>query len=130
MYSFVICMSLVCTHMSSFYYLYVLACHPFVTRSTCMSSVCHLYVFVWHPYSYVLVCHPYVTCTYSHVNRMSLVLYSHVTRMYSYVTRMYLYVIRMSLVCTCMSSLCQPDVLVVIHMPLAYCFPTNHSELC
>ena len=43
MYSYVICMSLVCTH---------------------MSFVCH---------SYVLVCHSYVTLMYSYVIRMSLV---------------------------------------------------------
>ena len=37
------------------------ACHRYVTR---MSSVCH---------SYVLVCHPYITRMYSYVIRMSLV---------------------------------------------------------
>ena len=49
MYSYVIRMSLVCTHMSS-------VCHSHVIRTslvcTRMSPVCH---------SYVLVCHPYVT---------------------------------------------------------------------
>ena len=51
---------------------------------TCMSSVCHLYV---------LVCHPYVTGMYSYVIRlslvctcMSLVCHSYFTRMYSCVT--------------------------------------------
>ena len=56
MYSYVICMSLVCTRMSSVCHSYVLVCHPYVTRMslvcTRMSSVC---------YSYVLVCYPYVT---------------------------------------------------------------------
>ena len=81
MYLYVICMSFVCTWMSSVCHLYLLVCHLYVTRiypcvirislvCTRMSSVCH---------SYVLVC-------------------------YTYVTRMYLYVIWMSLVCTPMSS--------------------------
>ena len=63
MYSYVICMSLVCTRMPSLCHSYVLVCHPCFTRMysyvirmslvcTRMSSVCH---------SYVLVCHPYVT---------------------------------------------------------------------
>ena len=66
----VVCMSLVCSLMSSLCHSYVLVCHPFVTRMylydillllvfscmsylslvrTCISSFC---------YSYVLVCHP------------------------------------------------------------------------
>ena len=53
MYSYVMRMSLVCTH--------VIRMSLVCTR---MSSVCH---------SYVLVCHPYVTRIYSHVIRMSLV---------------------------------------------------------
>ena len=68
MYSYVICMSLVCTGMSSVCHSYVLVCYPYVTRMslacTGMSSVCH---------SYVLVFHPYVTLMYSYVIRMSLV---------------------------------------------------------
>ena len=76
MYSYVICMSFVCTR---------------------VSSVCH---------SYVLVCHPYVTCMYSHVIRMSLVCthlssvcHSYVLICHPYLTRMCSYVIRLSLVC-------------------------------
>ena len=49
---------------------------------TRMSSVCHLYI---------LVCHPYVTRMYSYVIYMSLVCTLYVTRMYSYVTRMWFY---------------------------------------
>ena len=52
MYSYVIRMSLVCTH---------------------VSFVCHSYVLVCHHHSFVLVCHPYVTRMYSNVIRMSLV---------------------------------------------------------
>ena len=96
MYSYVIGVSLVCTHMSSVCHPYVLVSHLYVT---CMhsfvirmllvcnrlSSVCHSYVLMCH--SYVLVCHPYIT-------------------------RIYSYVIRMSLVCTRMSSVCHSYVLV------------------
>ena len=52
--SYVIRMSLVCTHMS-------FVCHSYVTR---MPSVCYSYVLLWHPY---------VTHMYSYVIRMSLV---------------------------------------------------------
>ena len=63
MYSYVICLSLTFTRISSVCHWYVLVCYSFVTRTylyvirmslvcTLMSSVCH---------SYVLVCHPYVT---------------------------------------------------------------------
>ena len=57
MYSYVIRMSLVCTHMSSVCHSYVLVCHSCVTRM----------------YLYLFVCHPYVTLKYSHVIRISLV---------------------------------------------------------
>ena len=72
MYSYVIRVRLLCTRMSSVCHSYVLVSHPFVTRmysyvilmSLVISSVYH---------SYVLVCHPYVTRIYSYVIRMSLV---------------------------------------------------------
>ena len=74
-YSYVICMSLVCTRMSSVCHLYSVVCHPYVTRiylyvicmllvCTCVSSASHLYL---------LVCHLYATCMYSFVIRISLV---------------------------------------------------------
>ena len=80
--SYIICMSLTCTHMSSVCRSYLLVCHPYVTRMysyvirmplvcTRMSSACQ---------SNVLVCHLYVT------------------RMYSYVTLVYSYVTLMSIV--------------------------------
>ena len=58
--SYVIRISLVCTRMSPVCHLYVLVCHPCVTRMysyvtrmslvcTRMSSVCHSYVLVYHP---------------------------------------------------------------------------------
>ena len=63
MYSYVICMLLVCTRMSSVCHSHVLVCHRCATRmysyvirmsliSTRMSTVCR---------SYLLVCHLYVT---------------------------------------------------------------------
>ena len=68
--SHAICMSLVCTRISSVYHSHLLVCHPYVTRvylyvirmslvCTRMSSVCQSYVLVCHPY--VLVRHLYVT---------------------------------------------------------------------
>ena len=99
--SHAICMTLVCTRMSSVCYLHLLVCHPLALVSTRMLSVCH---------SHVFVCHSYVTCMYSYITRMSLVCYP-------YVTRLYLYAIRMSLVCTRMSSVCHSyvDLLWTIH---------------
>ena len=92
-YSYVICMSLICTR---------------------MSSICH---------SYVLVCHPCVTLMYSYVIRMSLVCtrmssvcHSYVLVCYPYVTRMYSYVIRMSLVFTRMSSVCHSYVVFTMNL--------------
>ena len=77
MYSYVICVSVVCTGMPSVCHSYVLLGHPYVTRMysyvirmslecTHMSSVCHSYVLVCARMSsvsnlYVLACHPYVT---------------------------------------------------------------------
>ena len=67
------------------------ACHLYVTRmySTRMSSKCHLYV---------LVCHPYVTSMYLYVIHMSLactrissVRYSYVLVCHRYVTFMWFY---------------------------------------
>ena len=89
-YSYVICMSFVCTRLSSICHSYVLVCHPYVTRMhsyvirmslvcTPMSSICH---------SNVLACHSYVA------------------RMYAYPIRMPVVCTRMSLVCTCLSSVC------------------------
>ena len=63
-YSHVIFMSLLCTHMSSVCHSYVLVCNGISLVCTHMSSVYH---------SYVLVYHPYVTRMYSHAIRMSLV---------------------------------------------------------
>ena len=65
MYSYVIRMSLVCTHphvarMSSVYHSYVIVCYLYVTRM-------HLHVILMS-----LVC-PYITRLYSHVIHMSLV---------------------------------------------------------
>ena len=75
MYSYVIRMSLVCTCMSSICHFYVFACHLFVTRmysyAIRMSLVCTRTSSVCQ--SYVLVCYPYVTCMYSYVIRMPLV---------------------------------------------------------
>ena len=113
--SHVICMSLVCTHMSSVCHSYVLVCHLYVTRMYSyvirMSLVCTRISFVCH--SYVLVCHSHVTHMYSYVIRMSLICtrMSFVCHLYGlvchpYVTRMYSYIIRMSLVCTRMLSVC------------------------
>ena len=63
MYSHVIHMSLICTCMSS-------GCNS----RTRMSSVCHLYVTCMPSvcHSYVLVFHPYVTCMYLYIIRVSL----------------------------------------------------------
>ena len=89
--SYVIRMSLVCTRMSSVCHLYVLVYHSYVTRMSCMSSVYH---------SYVLLCHPFVTRLHSYV-------------CHSYVTCMYPFVIRMSLVCTRMSFVCHSYVVLL-----------------
>ena len=77
---------------------------------TRMSSACH---------SYVLVCHPYITHMYSYVIRMSLactrmssVCHSYVLVCHPYVTCMYSYAIRKSLVCTRMSSVCHSYVVL------------------
>ena len=94
---------------------YVLLYHSYIIRMTllctCMSFICHSYVFINHLCA--LVCHSYVTHIYSYVNRMSLVCtrislvcHSYVLVCHPYVTRMYSYVICMSLVCTRMSSIC------------------------
>ena len=53
MHSYVICMSLVCTRMSSIYYSYDSHISRMSLEFTRMSPECH---------SYVFVCHPYVTC--------------------------------------------------------------------
>ena len=90
-------------------------CQPYVT---CMSLVCHSYVFVCYLYatrmyshvmachSYVLVYHPYFIHMYSYIIRISLVCtritsvcHSYVLICHQYVTRMYSHVIGMSLVC-------------------------------
>ena len=67
-----------------------------ILHVTRMSSVCH---------SYVFLCHPYVTRMYSYVTRMSLVCTCLSPVCHSYV-------IRMSLVCTRMSFVCHWYVLV------------------
>ena len=59
-YSYVLQMSLVCSHISS-------AC----LLGTCMSFVCHSYVLVCH--SYVLVYRLHVTAIYLYIIRLSLV---------------------------------------------------------
>ena len=89
MYSYVIRMSLVCTCMSSICHFYVFACHLFVTRM----------------YSYVI--HVSLVCT-----RMPSVCHSYVLVRHPYVSRMYSCVIRMSLVCTRMSSVCHSSVVL------------------
>ena len=73
--SYIIRMPFACYLYGLIFYLYILLCHPHVTRMYSyvirmslvrarMSSICHLYV---------LVCHLYVTHMYSYVIRMSLV---------------------------------------------------------
>ena len=96
MYSNVIRMSIVCTHMSSACPSCVLVYNYVSLVCTRMSSVCHLYVI-----RMALVC-----------TRMSSVCHSYAFVYHPYVTRMYSYVIRMSLICTRMSSLCHSYVLV------------------
>ena len=96
MYSYVTRMSFECHSYVLVFYLYVLVCHPYVTRMrsyvalislvcTRISSICQSYD--WYVIrmsllctsmspvcrSYVLVCHPYVTRIYSEVIHMSLV---------------------------------------------------------
>ena len=67
-----------------------------------MSSLCH---------SYVFVCHPFVTRMYSYVILLLLVCicmtsfyYSYFLACHTYVTRVYLYLILLLLVCTRVSS--------------------------
>ena len=71
LYSYVICMSLVCTRMSSICHSYVFVCHPYVTRiysyvtrislvCTCMSAVCHSSVVV--PYTVLNFCLKFIFC--------------------------------------------------------------------
>ena len=88
--SYAVCMSLVCTQISS-------VCHSHLLAFTCISSV-------WH--SYVLACHLYINHMYSYVTRVSLictlmssVCHSYVIVCCPYVRRMYSYVILLSLVC-------------------------------
>ena len=57
--------------MSFSYQLYVLVCHSYISYVICMSHLCTRMSSVCH--SYILVCHPYVTRIYSYVIRMSLV---------------------------------------------------------
>ena len=107
MYSYAIRMSLVWTHMSSVCHSYILIRHPYVTRM----------------YSYVtgmsLVCTcSYAICMSLACTRMPLVCHSCLLVCHSYVTRMYSYVIRMSLVSTRMYS-------YVIHMSLVCGFTMN-----
>ena len=84
---------------------YVLLYHSYIIRMTllctCMSFICHSYVFINHLCA--LVCHSYVTHIYSYVNRMSLVC------------------TRISLVCHSYVLVCHP---YVIHMWF-YHEPTN-----
>ena len=107
---YLIRMPVVCTRMSSACHSYVLVCHPYITHMYSLSSVCH---------SHVLVCHPYITHMYSYVIRMSLactrmssVCHSYVLVCHPYVTCMYSYAIRKSLVCTRMSSVCHSYVVL------------------
>ena len=138
--SHTVCMSLVCTRMSSVCPSHLLVCHPYVTLMyfyvirmslVCirMSSVCH---------SHLLVCHLYVTHMYQYVIRISLVCtcmpsvcHSYILVCYLYVTSMYSYVIRLSLVYFRMSSLCNLYVLVchpyVIRM---YSYVIGMSLVC
>ena len=95
MYSYAICMLVVCTRMS--FRSHVLVCNGMSLVYTRKSSVCH---------SHPLVCHLYVTRMQSYVIRMSLVCtrMSFVCHLYllachPYVTRMYSYAIIKSLVC-------------------------------
>ena len=104
MYSYVICMSLVCTCM----WWYVSRLYLYFIR---MSLVCTPMSLVYH--SFVLVCHQYITRMYSYTIRMLLictrmlsVCHSYVLVFHPYVTRLYSYVISMSLLCTHMSSVC------------------------
>ena len=99
--SYVIRMSLVC-------HSYVTRMYSHVIRMSLVYT--HMW-FICH--SCVLVCHSYVTRMYSYVIRMSLVCtrmsslcHSYVLACHSYVTRMYSHVTRMSLVCTRMSFVC------------------------
>ena len=64
--SHTICMSLVCTSMSSVCHSYILVCHPYGIR---MSLICHLYV--THMYSYAILMS--LVCT-----RMSPIFHSYV----------------------------------------------------
>ena len=133
-YFYVICMSLVCTHMSSVSHSYVLGF--MVKPQTSDIRMAYKYIRVtyrwntstyrWHPYVthkclYVMhmslvctfmssVCHPYVLVCHPYVTR---VYYSYVicmplvcTHMSSICTCMCLYVMRISLLCTCVSSVC------------------------
>ena len=127
-----------------------------IFRSNCMSSVCHSYILVCHPYvpriysyvipmllvyirmsflchSYVFVCHPYVTPMYSYAVRMSLVCtrYLYIFVCHSYVTCMYSHAIPMSLVCTRMFSVCHSYVLVCHpYVTCMYSYVIRMSLLC
>ena len=103
MYSYAICMSLVCTRV----YSYVLVCHPYVTRMysyvirvslACarVSSVCYSYVLVCThmssvSHSHVLACDPYVIRMSLVCTRVSSVCHSYVPVCHSYVTRLWFY---------------------------------------
>ena len=99
MHAYSICMSVVFTRMSSVCHSYVLLCHPYVTciysNAICMSTVCTRMSSVCH--TYVRVSHSHILCMYSYVIRMS---------------RIYSYVIPMSLVCIRMSSVCHSPVVL------------------
>ena len=77
----VVCMSLVCSRMSSLCHSYVFVCHPFVTRM----------------YSYVILLLLVCIC-------MTSFYYSYFLACHTYVTRVYLYLILLLLVCTRVSS--------------------------
>ena len=93
--SHAICMSLVCTHISSVCHPHSLAlvCYPYVTRMNSyvirMSLVCTRMSCVCH--SYVLVCHPYYTGMSLVRTRMSSVCHSYVLVCHPYATRMWFY---------------------------------------
>ena len=110
--SHAICMTLVCTRMSSVCYLHLLVCHPLALVSTRMLSVCP------RMYSYVirmslvctrisLVCHSYVIRTSLLYTCMPFVCHSYVLVCHPYVTHMWIYyepftTVILEIVCNCM----------------------------
>ena len=82
MYSHIICMSLICNHMSWYFI-------PMYSCAICVSLAYTPMPSVSRPY--VLVCYSYVTRIYSHVTRVSLVYTCMWSACHSYVTCMWFY---------------------------------------